>query len=155
MLSGAEWLPPNQERRTRNLQHSCFCVSGSPSFVRQIWGRVINRDRTAVLMSVGSRVRNFRVINGPWRLVHHHRVGVLTTVAAWMGLGEDFGNPYMEAILSCGVLSTLNKIWDTTSKLKTRGEVSSEEISVKDGKRDKESVSTGVLLPHKYPFFFK
>ena len=31
--------------------------------------------RMAVLMSVGSRVRNFRVRHGSWLLVHHHRVG--------------------------------------------------------------------------------
>ena len=52
-LSGAEWLPPNQARRLRNLQDSCFFVSGSPSFVRQLWGGGINRDRMVVFMSVG------------------------------------------------------------------------------------------------------
>ena len=31
-ISGAEWLPPIQARRIRNLQDSCFFVSGSPSF---------------------------------------------------------------------------------------------------------------------------
>ena len=50
-------------------------VSGIPSFVIQLWGGVINRDRTAVLMSLGSRVRNFRGRHGSWRLVHHHRMG--------------------------------------------------------------------------------
>ena len=154
-LSGAEWLPPNQARRLSNLQDSWFFMSGSPSFSRQLWGGGINRDRTSVLMFVESRVRKFRGRHGSCQLVHHHRVGRETTPSVWVGLGSAFGNPSMEAILSCGVPATLNKIWDKTSKLKTRGEVSSEEISVKDGKRDKESVSTGVLLPHKYPFFFK
>ena len=47
----------------------------------------------------------------------------------------------------------INKIWDTTYKIKTGGVAASQEISVKDGKRDKESVSTVVFLPHKDPFF--
>ena len=63
-LSGAEWLPPNQARRLSNLQDSWFFMSGSPSFSRQLWGGGINRDMTAVLMSVESRVRNFRVRHG-------------------------------------------------------------------------------------------
>ena len=74
-LSGTEWLLPNQVRRLRNLQDSCFFVSGSPSFVRHLWVGGINRGRTAVLMSVGSRVRNFRGRHGSCRLVHCHRVG--------------------------------------------------------------------------------
>ena len=105
-------------------------------------------------MSVVSRVRNFRGIYGSWRLVHHHRVEVVTTAAVWVGIGASFGNPSMEAVLSCGVPRTLNTIWDTTSKLKTIGEAASQEIYVKDRKRDKESMSTEVLLPHKEPFRF-
>ena len=91
---------------------------------------------TAVLISVGYRVRNFRGRNGSWKLVHHHRVGRVNTVAAWVGLGDAFGNPYIEAILSCGFMRTLNKIWDTKSQLKTRQESTSKELSVKDGKRE-------------------
>ena len=48
-------------------------VSGSTSFVRQLWGGGINSDRTAVLMSVGYRVIHFR--NGSWILVNPDRVG--------------------------------------------------------------------------------
>ena len=43
----------------------------------------------------GSRVRNFRGRYGSWRLVYHHRVGVVTIYAAWVGIGVDFGNPFM------------------------------------------------------------
>ena len=86
--------------------------------------------------------------------MHHHRVEVVTTAAAWVGIGDDFGKPSMETILSCAVLRVLNTIWDTTSELKTRGEAASQELSVKDGKRDKESVSTGGLIPHKDPLCF-
>ena len=128
-------------------------MSGSPSFSKQLWVGGINRDRTAMLMSVGSRIRNFRVRHGHWQLVHHHRVGGVTTDAAWEGLGAAFGIPYMDAILSCGDLRMLNKFLYTTSKLKTRGEDASQELSVKDGKRYKESISAGVLIPHKDPLF--
>ena len=105
-------------------------------------------------MSVVSRVRNFRGIYGSWRLVHHHRVEVVTTAAVWVGIGASFGNPSMEAVLSCGVPRTLNTIWDTTSKLKTIGEAASQEIYVKDRKRDKESMYTGGFLSHKDPLCF-
>ena len=108
-------------------------------------------DRTSVLMSLGYRIRNFRGIHGSWWLIHHHRVGRVTNDAAWVRIGSAFGNPSMEAILSCGVLRTLKTIWDITSKLKKIGESDSQEISVKDIKRYKESVSTGGLLPHKDP----
>ena len=54
-LSRAEWLPPNQSMRLRNLQDTCFFVSGSPIFVRQLWVGVINRDMMSVLISVESR----------------------------------------------------------------------------------------------------
>ena len=60
----------------------------------------------------------------------------------------------MESILSCRVPRTLNKIWDTTSKLKTRGEDDSQELSVKDGKRENEIISTGEFLPQKDPLCF-
>ena len=50
-------------------------------------------------MSVGSRVRNFMVIHGSWQLVHHHRVGGVTTTAVLVGLGAAFANLSMEAIL--------------------------------------------------------
>ena len=102
-------------------------------------------------MSVGYIFKKFRGIHGSCLLVHHHRVGGVTTSAAWVGLGAAFGNPSREAILSCGVPRTLNTIWYTTSKLKTIWEVASQELSVKYGKRDKESVSMGGFLPHKNP----
>ena len=124
-VSGTEWLPPNQERRLINLQYYCFFVSGNPSFVRQLWGGGISRDRTAFLMCVGLRFRNFRGIHGSWKLVHHHRVGKVTTAALWVGLGDAIGDRSMEDILICGVPRTLYTIWDTTSNLKTRGEVNS------------------------------
>ena len=81
--------------------------------------------------------------------MHQHRVGVVNTNAEWVGLGMAFGNPYMESIPSCGVPRTLNTIWDTMSKLNTGGSADSQEFSVKDLKRDKESVYTGGFLPHK------
>ena len=91
-LSGAEWLPPNQSRRFRNLQYSWGFVSGSPSFVRQLWRGGINRDITSVLMSMGYRVRYFRGRHGSWRPVHHYMVGRVTTAAECLGLGAAFGN---------------------------------------------------------------
>ena len=73
----------------------------------------------------------------------------MTNAAAWVGLGSTFGNPSMEAILIYGVPRTLKRIRDKTSKLKTRGEAASQELSVNNGKREKESVSTVGFLPHK------
>ena len=73
----------------------------------------------------------------------------MTTSAAWVGLRAAFGNPYMEAILNCRVPRTLNKILEKMFKLKTGGEAAYQELSMKDGKRDKEIVSTRLLLPHK------
>ena len=100
----------------------------------------------------GSRVRELRVINGPCRLVHHNRLGGVTTGSAWLGLGVNFGNPHMETILICGVRITPNTIWDSAAKLKTGGVADYQELSKKDGRGDKESVSTGGFLPHKYLF---
>ena len=68
--------------------------------------------------------------------------GGVTTTVAWVGIRAAFGKPSMEAILSCRVPRKLNTIWYTTSKLKTGGESASEELSVKDGKREKEIMST-------------
>ena len=76
--------------------------------------------------------------------------GGVTTAVSWVGIGEAFGEPYMEAIMSCGVPRTLNTIWYTTSKLKTGGAAASQELSVKEVNRYKESVSKGGLIPHKY-----
>ena len=86
--------------------------------------------------------------------MHHHRLGGVNTAAVWVGIGASFGNPHMESILICRVTSTLNKILDTKSKLKTGGEAPSQELSVKEGNREKESVSIGGLIPHKYPLCF-
>ena len=99
-LSRSKWLPPDQARRLRNLQDSYFFVSGSPSFFRHLWGGGINMDMMAVLMSVGYRVKYFRGRHGSWQPVHHHKVGGATTAAAWVELGDAFGKPSMEAILS-------------------------------------------------------
>ena len=114
----------------------------------------INRDRMFVLISIGSRVRNFRRRNWSWHLLFHHRVGGATTTAAWVGLGAAFGKPYMETIMSRRVPRTLDKVWDTTSKPKTRGEATSQELPVKGGNRNNESLSTGGFLPHKDPSCF-
>ena len=35
-----------------------------------------------------------------------------------MGLGVDFDETLMEDILSCGLVSTLNSIWKSTSQMK-------------------------------------
>ena len=67
-LIGAEWLPPNQASRIRNLQYSWFFVSGSPGFSRHLWGGGIDRDRKAVLMSVGYRVINFSGRHGSCKI---------------------------------------------------------------------------------------
>ena len=86
-------------------------MSDSTSFVKRLCEGGINRDRTELLMSLGSIVINFRVRHGSWKLVHCHRVRVVTTNALWVGLGGAFGNQSIEAILSCGVLRELNTIW--------------------------------------------
>ena len=105
-------------------------------------------------MSVGSRARKFRGRYGSWQLVHQHRVGGVTTASAWVGLGANFGNRSMEAMLSCGFPITLNKIWETASKRNTRGEVASQELSVKDRNKDKKNIHSGEFLSHKYPLCF-
>ena len=92
-LIGAGWLPPNQAIRLSNLQYSWGFVSGSPSFVRQLWGGVINRYRTEFLMSVGYRFIKFSGRHGSWQLVHHHRVGGVTTSSALVRIGAAFGKP--------------------------------------------------------------
>ena len=43
----------------------------------------------------------------------------------------------------------IKQIFGKMSKLKTGGEAAYQELSMKDGKRDKEIVSTRLLLPHK------
>ena len=101
-----------------------------------------------------SRVIIFRGRHGSWRLAHHHRVEGVNTAAAWVGLGDAFGNPSMESILSCGVTRKLNTIWEKTSRLNKRGEAASQELFVKDGKRDKESVYTVRFFPHNDPLCF-
>ena len=85
-------------------------MSGNPRLVRQVWLGGINKDKSAVLMYGGYRVRYFRVRHRSWRLVQNHRRGGVNTAVAWVGLGVKFGNPYMEAILSCRVPKTLKKI---------------------------------------------
>ena len=69
------------------------------------------------MISVESRVRNFRGRHGSWKLVHHHRVGTVATAAAWVGLWAAFGKPSMEVILRCRFPRTLNIIWYTRYKL--------------------------------------
>ena len=104
-----------------------------------------------MLIYVGSRARNFRGIHVSWILVHNHRVGGENTAAAWVGIGSTFGNPSTEAILSYGFTGTLDTIWYITSKLKTVGVATSQELLVKYIKGDKERVSTGEFIPHKDP----
>ena len=102
-------------------------------------------------MSGRTRVREFRRRHVYWKLVHNHKMGRVTKYSARVGLGVDFGNPSIEAILICGVAITLKMIWDSTVKLKTGGIAASQELSMKYGSGHKESVSTGGLPPHKYP----
>ena len=85
-------------------------MSGIPSFIRQLRGGGINRARTAVLMSVGYIVINLSGIHGSLKLVHNHRMGVVTTSAVWVGTGVAFENLSMEVMLRCRVKRTLNKI---------------------------------------------
>ena len=61
-------------------------------------------------MSVRSRVRKFRGRQDSWKLVHNHRMGVVTTSAVWVGTGVAFENLSMEVMLRCRVKRTLNKI---------------------------------------------
>ena len=53
-----------------------------------------------VLMNVGSRVRHFRVRHGSGQLVYPHRVGVVTTTAAWVGIKAAFWEPSIDTIPS-------------------------------------------------------
>ena len=66
------------------------------------------------------------------KVVHHHRVEGVTTASSWVGLGTDFGNPYIEAILSCVFTRTLNKIWDPVGKLNTKGVAAFHKLSTKE-----------------------
>ena len=77
-------------------------------FVIHVCGGGIKKDRTGLLMFGGYGSRKLRVIHEPFRKVHHHRVGGVTTTSAWAGLGVNFGNPYMEAILNYGVPRAFN-----------------------------------------------
>ena len=67
----------------------------------------------------------------------------MTTAEAWVGIWEASENQYIGAILSCRVPKTLNTIWDIEYKLNTGVESTSQKLAAKDGKADKESVSTG------------
>ena len=89
-----------------------------------MWGGGINRDRKAVLIYVGSRVRNFRGRHGHWRLLYYPRVELVTAAAVWLGIGAAFGNAFMVAILSYGV-PRIKKNWETVYKLNTRVAASS------------------------------
>ena len=53
--------------------------------------------------------------------MHYHRVGRVTTPVALVGIGVEFGNPSIEAILRSGGPRILNTIWDSTFKLKAGG----------------------------------
>ena len=107
--------------KLNNLQDTWVFVSGNPEFVRQVWVRGVKKDRTAVLMSEGIRVRYFRVIHGLCMIVHHHRAGLVTTTIYWVGQGEYFGAPPMAAIMKFGVSRTLSIFCDSASKLKAVG----------------------------------
>ena len=54
-----------------------------------------------VLIYGGYRIRDFRGRHGSWRILHHHRVGGVTTSAAYVELWVHFGTLSMEAILVC------------------------------------------------------
>ena len=41
----------------------------------------------------GFRVSKFRVRHSSWRIVHHHRMGVVYTAAAWVRLEMAFWEP--------------------------------------------------------------
>ena len=66
--------------------------------------------------------------------MHHHRLGGVNTAAVWVGIGAAFGNPHMEAILSCGVTRRFLKNWETMYDIKTGGATDSQELFLKDGK---------------------
>ena len=109
-----------------------FFVSVNPIIVRQLCGGGINKYSIEVLMHGGYRVGYLRGRHVSWLLVHHHRVGGVTTTEAWVGLGVDFENPSIESILSCVVPSNLNTIWDSMSNLKTGGISAPQGLSMKD-----------------------
>ena len=118
-------------------------------FFSERCGEEVSTYRTEVLMYVESRDRNFRGRHRLCKLFNQHRVGGVTTAAAWFGIGASFENPYMEAILICGVLRKLNTIWDTTYKQSIAGAAAYQDLTGKHGKGDKESFSTGGFLPLK------
>ena len=108
----------------------------------------------SVLISVDSRFIKFRRRHVSWKIVHDRRVVGVTTAAAWVGIWIDFGKLSMGSILSCGVPRALKCFWYTTYKLETAGAAASQELSVKDRKIYKESLSTGRFIPHKDPLCF-
>ena len=57
----------------------------------------------------------------------------------------------MEAILSCGVPTTLKTIWESVVKLNPGGVATSQKLCAKDERGYKESFSTGGFLPKKDP----
>ena len=65
----------------------------NPSFAKKIWGGGTNKYRTEVCMYGGFRVSKFRVRHSSWRIVHHHRMGVVDTAAAWVRLEMAFWEP--------------------------------------------------------------
>ena len=64
---------PSMETRRFVRYLGVFVVQGKK--LRQLWGWGVNTDRAEVLMSGETRSRDFRIRNGSWRQVHHHRVG--------------------------------------------------------------------------------
>ena len=96
-------------------------MSGNIEFSRQVWGGGVKKYRTAVLMTGGTIDKEFNIHHGSYICVHHHRMVGMTTTTAWVGMGVDFRNPSMEAILSCGAPRKFNNIWDSASKPKASG----------------------------------
>ena len=104
-LSGAEWFLPNQVGNIGDLRDIWLFVLGNVKFVRQIWRWGGNKARAEELMFGGTRDRDLRIRNVSWMSVHHHRVWGVTISEAWVGMGVDFVESSMEALLSFGGLS--------------------------------------------------
>ena len=98
----------------------------SPSFFGQVWGGVINRDMTTVLVSMGIYSQELHDKTQVLVTSAPPQGGGVTNIVVWVGLGSAFGNLSMESILICGVPRELNIICYTMSKLKTRGAAASQ-----------------------------
>ena len=51
----------------------------------------MNKSRTGVLVFGKTRSGEFRICNGSWRHIHHHRVGGrVKNYGTWVVLGNNF-----------------------------------------------------------------